>query len=609
MSQGKDFSQNDYQGDWHLTLEEYRQKLESELGSEINQADASFLEGLRLTQKADYTGAIAQYDYALELLPSRYQIWYYRGQVLARLQRYQEALISYNKALEIQFRYPQAWFRRGNVLFNLQQYEDAVVSYDQAIALAPDRPEIWNNRGNALSVLENYEKAISSYDRAIELKPHDPQLWFNRGNAFYNSEYYEKAIASYQKVLDLVPDRANALFNWGCALFELGRPEEAIELYDRAIALQPNQREIWYNRGCALRNLERYEEAIADFDRSLQISPQYYNALFTRADVLAKQKRYDAAIANYDLALEVQPFDYRASLLKLSLLITRGHLLSYLSRPSRLVKIPKDLRNILSRLPNVLYTLKYILLFIGIFLGVLIYGKSTPTHLFKLGASVAVSLAILTLIIQDAWTSSSNRKLIRQVYVDSGVLTYVRTFITLVGTLNLGFVIDDYLPNFFKQGWANLIFPNAGEIFGNPFLLLDRASSVVNPAQEISLILSSLLIVILWIFFIVTIPFYTLTEEKLFRKGVETWPGMMINSIKFGLIHLTLGIPLYWALVWSIPGFLFACRYKYAYYQNLRKSGDEAESQVAGVLASTADHSVYNALFITVAAIVMLLTQ
>ena len=59
MSQGKDFSQDDYQSDWYLTLEEYRQKLESELGSEVNQADASLLEGLRLTQKRDYSSAIA----------------------------------------------------------------------------------------------------------------------------------------------------------------------------------------------------------------------------------------------------------------------------------------------------------------------------------------------------------------------------------------------------------------------------------------------------------------------------------------------------------------------------------------------------------------------
>ncbi|MGM9498562.1 tetratricopeptide repeat protein [Desertifilum tharense IPPAS B-1220] len=605
MSQGKDFSQDD----GLISLEEYCQKLELELAGEINQADACFLEGLRLAQKRDYNKALVQYDYAVELLPSRYQIWFYRAQALGCLQRYQEALVSYNKALEAHFRYPQAWLGRGNVLFSLGQYEDAVASYDQAMMLAPKRPEIWNNRGNALSLLENYEQAIASYDRAIELQPDNPQLWYNRGNALYHAEAYEEAIASYQDVLKRKPDDVNAVFNWGCALFELGRPEEAIECYDRALVLKPDRREVWYNRGCALRSLERYEEAIADFDRALKISPNYYNALYTRADVLAKQKRYAAAINSYDRALDIQPSDYKSSILKLSLLIFKGRLLRYISRPSRLKRIPNDLSNIVSRLPNVLYSLKYILLLIGVFLGILIYGTDTRAHLIQLGASVVISLGILLLMLQDAWTHSSNQKLIRQVYIQSGVLTYLRNLAALIFTLSFGFLIDDYLPNFLKWGWASLIFPNAGEIFGNPFLLLDRATSVVNPAQEISLVLSSVLIIILWMFFIVGIPFFTQTEEKLFRKGVETWIGMTINSIKFGLIHLILGIPLYWALVWSIPGFIFACRYKYAYYQHLRKSGDETESQAAGVFASTTDHSVYNALFVTVAAVVMLLAQ
>jgi hypothetical protein len=70
-----------------------------------------------------------------------------------------------------------------------------------------------------------------------------------------------------------------------------------------------------------------------------------------------------------------------------------------------------------------------------------------------------------------------------------------------------------------------------------------------------------------------------------------------------------MGIPICVALTLAVPGFLFACRYKYAYHRDLRLHGNELRAQKAGVLASTADHAIYNAILISLLVLPMALNR
>lgn len=73
---------------------------------------------------------------------------------------------------------------------------------------------------------------------------------------------------------------------------------------------------------------------------------------------------------------------------------------------------------------------------------------------------------------------------------------------------------------------------------------------------------------------------------------------MIKQSVKFGLIHLYVGIPIAAALVIILPGFFYACKYRSVYMKNISIGTPEKESVEQAVLHSTAYHTMFNSLLV-----------
>jgi hypothetical protein len=76
-------------------------------------------------------------------------------------------------------------------------------------------------------------------------------------------------------------------------------------------------------------------------------------------------------------------------------------------------------------------------------------------------------------------------------------------------------------------------------------------------------------------------------EEVAFRAGAEEWTfgRRVVTGLRFGMIHLIMGIPIAVALALSLGGWYFT----WAYLQGYAAGGREA-----GVLESTRSHLAYN---------------
>jgi hypothetical protein len=76
-------------------------------------------------------------------------------------------------------------------------------------------------------------------------------------------------------------------------------------------------------------------------------------------------------------------------------------------------------------------------------------------------------------------------------------------------------------------------------------------------------------------------------EEVVFRSGAErwSWGQRFAMGLRFGLVHLIMGIPIAVALALSIGGWYF----QWAYLRGYQQGGREA-----GVLESTRSHLAYN---------------
>jgi hypothetical protein len=281
--------------------------------------------------------------------------------------------------------------------------------------------------------------------------------------------------------------------------------------------------------------------------------------------------------------------------------------------------------------------LKYRLLLLAGLVAVWVYGRETWAETFQQVIPIILSAVVISLIVADLWKNRSRIWFVWQTYFGSGILTYFRAIGIIVLTLNLYAIAEHFAPRFMQRGWAEMVFGYPGNLIFQPFNLVKLSSSFSNhlmtelphglenglaltnltasyifhavtlgSAPSLNWILESsqlnweaIFIIGFWFLLILGIPFWARVEERLFRKGANTWKQICIRSILFGLVHLLVGIPLLAGLVLIVPGFLFACRYKYVRDRHLRWSNNPVQAEEAGVIASTADHAAYNAILVT----------
>lgn len=159
--------------------------------------------------------------------------------------------------------------------------------------------------------------------------------------------------------------------------------------------------------------------------------------------------------------------------------------------------------------------------------------------------------------------------------------------IVLVLTITSVLLLMAYVP-IMDTGWSNLFLKHSENILFAP---MTEALSSSN--AYIRILAPTFLIVL-----IMTIPFMAHMEENLFRKGYHDWKQIIWQSIKFGFIHLVIGIPLACGVVLSGVGLFFAYKYKKTYEELEGKLSSSAQDEEA-VLVSTTYHSVYNGLVIS----------
>jgi len=96
------------------------------------------------------------------------------------------------------------------------------------------------------------------------------------------------------------------------------------------------------------------------------------------------------------------------------------------------------------------------------------------------------------------------------------------------------------------------------------------------------------------------LPLFAHAEERMFRTGAERWSPARraLTTIRFGLVHAIVGIPIGAALALSIGGAWFMSTYLRAY----RLTGSAHDA----TLESTAAHTAYNGVVLLVLLLLLL---
>ncbi|MEG4346706.1 tetratricopeptide repeat protein [Microcoleus sp. A003_D6] len=316
-SEGENFIADDYikQGEGLYFQGNYDEAVvcfEKAILANNNLDEAWYWRGNVLIKLQRQEEALACYEQAISIKPDNHEAWYNKAILLGKLHRYEEAIACYERASSSESQKYGCWHNIAALLGKLQHYEEAIASYDRALAIKTTDSEIWHNRGAMLGKIQQYAQAVDSYDRALALNPKRYETWYNRGNMLWKLLRYSDAIDSYDRALGLRGDKYEVWYNRAVVLGKMQRYQESIASYDKAIAIKPQNFELWHNRGTAFDKLSQHSSAIASYESAITLNSECYEAWFGKGESLAKLQRNEEAIAAYEKAIAIKPDSYDA---------------------------------------------------------------------------------------------------------------------------------------------------------------------------------------------------------------------------------------------------------------------------------------------------------
>lgn len=206
---------------------------------------------------------------------------------------------------------------------------------------------------------------------------------------------------------------------------------------------------------------------------------------------------------------------------------------------------------------------------------------------------------IATLVIGSALYNSykdfrKDSSVLKNAYVKNKI-DYLWAFLIVLGVITTIVTLASIgLPKFMTWSWVSMLGNGganapSGNIIAAPF----RSDSV-------------LVIAVFWLLLSLALPYLAKSEEETFRRLVFGTKNRIITSIKFGLVHMIVGVPLFVALILAVVGYIFSIFYVKAYYK--AAISDPYSADRVAVLASTSIHAKYNFLIITLVSLLVILS-
>lgn len=135
-----------------------------------------------------------------------------------------------------------------------------------------------------------------------------------------------------------------------------------------------------------------------------------------------------------------------------------------------------------------------------------------------------------------------------------------------------------------NYGWINLFFDGEG---GNMLI------KPIMEGSESANIMVRLMVPLFFVTLAFVLPFLAQSEERSFRKGYDEWGSIVKQSVKFGLVHCLVGVPLAAGIALIISGLFYGLKYKRAFDRKV-ESMDYWRAEDEAVMVSTTYHTMYN---------------
>ncbi|MCG8673473.1 MAG: tetratricopeptide repeat protein, partial [Pseudomonadales bacterium] len=228
----------------------------------------------------DYLGALADYNRAVELRPSSFDVYVARADFKRDIKKYYEAYTDYSKAIELNPSCIEAYYKRGNVASMLNDYKKAFRDISTAMELNANDDKLYANRaqirvgGFDASSPEGISKiklAIQDIDTAIMINHFSADHYNQRGNYYFDLNMIDKAIRDFNQAITMDSTNGEFFNNRGLAKMQQEEYKSANTDFTKAIKISPDKEYYYRNRGLTRFNGGKYKSAINDYSKAIEL--------------------------------------------------------------------------------------------------------------------------------------------------------------------------------------------------------------------------------------------------------------------------------------------------------------------------------------------------
>jgi tetratricopeptide (TPR) repeat protein len=226
-----------------------------------------------LLMTKDFSRAVADYDMAIQLVPTLEDAWFGRGRAFGASGEHQRAVADFTRAIELKPNLARSYILRGEAYSAMGDHQRGLADFDQAIRLEPgNHPFAYHSRGAILRRMGSFDAAIASHDQGLRIDPVGVYGFASRAYAFTEKGDHDRALRDADEALRLDAKSAYAFLVRGLIWSRKGNPARAITDFDESIRLAPQEARAYVWRGLAYEKTGDAFRAWSDFDDALKVT-------------------------------------------------------------------------------------------------------------------------------------------------------------------------------------------------------------------------------------------------------------------------------------------------------------------------------------------------
>lgn len=296
-----------------------------------NNYEAQFNYALELHKNKNYENAVAYYQKAMNIDPSKEETYLNIAQIYLEKKDYNAASAICQKGLvyipnntklseylnEIKEFSASSQYETATALYDARQYQKALVEYNK---IQNKTKEVNLAIASCYWQLKDYNNANKYYLNLLNQEPNNEEILVSSAWAYYSLNDFDNSKKMAQRALNinannqdmnnLIRDISNAqmsnALNDAIQKYDQGNFTLALNLFNKILAQNPDDEYSMYYKGLCLDELKKPQDAIKQYRLLISKKPQFSSAYYSLAVDLDNSEKYDEAVSYYEKFLELK---------------------------------------------------------------------------------------------------------------------------------------------------------------------------------------------------------------------------------------------------------------------------------------------------------------